>query len=94
MSAIILDRLLQIEQGRDAVIAALSHIGITVPEGTKIDSIAPYISGYGVFRGTMSAYEEAYAAGNIPVGTTVIIDDLDGTSSILGVGVLGQMILG
>jgi hypothetical protein len=58
--------------------------------------------------GTRAEYTEAYAAGNIPVGTIVVItdeaDDEEGndtppandgaTSAILGQGVLGYLILG
>jgi hypothetical protein len=53
--------------------------------------------------GTRAEYTEAYAAGNIPVGTIVVItdesDDDDtenagATSAILGQGVLGYLILG
>ena len=47
----------------------------------------------GVFIGTMTAYEEAYAAGLIPVGCIVIIDDTS-TTAVLGKAVLGQMVLG
>lgn len=53
-----------------------------------------------IFIGTMKDYEEAYAAGKIAVNTLVVITDQtsgstsDATSSILGKGVLGQMILG
>lgn len=53
-----------------------------------------------IFIGTMKDYEEAYAAGKIAVNTLVVITDQtsgstsEATSSILGKGVLGQMILG
>lgn len=61
-----------------------------------------------VFIGTMAAYEEAYAAGQIAIGTIVIIDepiddepnddepndDGDETIAILGKAILGKMILG
>jgi hypothetical protein len=58
------------------------------------------------FVGTREAYNAAYAAGHIPVGTIVIITDEDdeddngntgdsgATSPILGQGVLGYLILG
>jgi hypothetical protein len=54
------------------------------------------------FIGTRAEYESAYAAGKIPVGTIVVITDEDDTeqenadltSSLLGTGVLGHMILG
>ena len=51
------------------------------------------------FEGTRAEYEARYAAGNIAVGTIVIITDEDGasgngSSSVLGEGVLGEMILG
>lgn len=53
-----------------------------------------------IFIGTMKDYEEDYAAGKIAINTLVVITDQnnettsDATSSILGKGVLGQMILG
>lgn len=54
------------------------------------------------FVGTRAEYNAAYAANKVPVGTIVVLTDetddeeLTGsaTSSILGVGVLGQLILG
>lgn len=53
--------------------------------------------GNGIFVGTNSEYEAANAAGNIPVGTIVIItDDLTNNSSttaVLGTAKLGYMIL-
>ena len=52
-----------------------------------------------LFIGTYAEYETAYAAGEIALGALVVITDdndasSDGTSSLLGVGVLGQMVLG
>ena len=51
----------------------------------------------GVFVGSMEAYNEAYAAGKIPVGTIVIIseDDVseDLTSAVLDECILDEMIL-
>ena len=48
------------------------------------------------FVGTPEEYSIAYANGQIAVGALVILLDnnSDATSSILGKGVLGQMILG
>lgn len=52
-----------------------------------------------LFVGTRGQYQLAYDQGRVPVGTIVILTedfviDGDETSSILGVGVLGHMILG
>lgn len=47
----------------------------------------------GIFIGTQSAYEKAYAEGLIPVGCIVIIDEAS-TTAILGRAVLGKMVLG
>ena len=53
------------------------------------------------FIGTMAEYEEAYAAGQIAVGTIVFIEgedeeveDAGASSPILGTGVLGYLVLG
>ena len=54
------------------------------------------------FVGTKAEYTTAYNAGNIPVGTIVVITDesdddtenAGASSSILGTGVLGYMVLG
>lgn len=52
------------------------------------------------FIGTRAEYEAANKAGSVPVGAVVYITDDDAsvsagaTSSVLGVAVLGQMILG
>lgn len=51
-----------------------------------------------LFVGTQSQYESALNAGNIALGSLVIIVDnedytSDELSSVLGVGVLGKMIL-
>lgn len=71
----IVQNIQRIETGRNDIIKALQNIGINIPDGTPIDLIAEYIKNYGVFRGTMEAYEQMYAAGKIPVGTVVVIDD-------------------
>jgi phosphoenolpyruvate synthase/pyruvate phosphate dikinase len=51
-----------------------------------------------IFIGTQSEYDVAYAAGKIAIGAiVVIIDDEEnttGTSSKVGEGVVGEMILG
>lgn len=68
--------------------------------GSKID----YTFGDGstgtfttAFIGTHEEYLQAYNAGQIAIGTIVIITDdevnADATSAILGVGILGSMIL-
>jgi hypothetical protein len=72
-------------------------------------STISYIKGDGTserfnttFVGTRAEYEAAYAANKIPVGTIVVITDepdddtanVGASSSILGTGVLGYMILG
>jgi hypothetical protein len=86
----------RIQYGKNAIIAALNSIGLSIPEGTTIDNIAPYIRSLGVFRGTMETYENAYNAGLIAEGTIVIIDgaDTDETTAVLGKAILGKMILG
>lgn len=83
----------RIQQGKSDIITALNSIGLSIPEETTIDKIAPYIRSLGVYRGTMEAYEDAYNAGLIAEGTIVIIDG-DETSAVLGKAILGKMILG
>ena len=84
-----------------------------VTEISNLGSVINYVRANGLtgsfnttFVGTREQYDSEYAAGNIPVGTIVIItdeeDDTDDdatenagvSSSILGTGVLGYMILG
>lgn len=77
MNDSIINSVIRIESSRDAIIKELQNIGVNVPDTAKIDQIASYISGYGVFRGTMEAYTKMYEAGKIPVGTVVIIDEPD-----------------
>lgn len=62
-------------------------------DGTRLDAFLRNLQDSGLFIGTMSAYEEAYAAGQIAKGTIVIIDE-DETTAILGKAILGKMILG
>lgn len=73
----ILERLEQIETNKNNIIAALEKCGPQLPEETRIDEVPSYINRLGIFRGTREAYEIAYAAGNIPEGTIVIIDDAE-----------------
>lgn len=65
----------RIEGSRNDIIRALQNIGVRVLDNTPIHEIAYCISTYGVFRGTMKEYETMFAAGNIPVGTVVVIDE-------------------
>ena len=59
-----------------------------------------YANKSGLFIGTAEEYNTAYAKGEIPIGTIVVITEgsvdsgTDSTSSVLGVAILGQMILG
>lgn len=67
---------------------------------TEYDAlIKAYIDGK-IFIGTYSEYQTAYANNKIAIGAIVIITDDENnsssisTSSLLGTGVLGYMILG
>ena len=91
---------LELPEGR---ITAFTYERIKVGDGvTAINDLAFAFST--AFIGTRAEYTAAYAAGHIPVGTIVIITDepdeddeqanSGATSSILGTGVLGYMILG
>lgn len=92
----VLSQINRINQAKSDIIDALSAIGLSIPEGTTIDQIAPHIRKFGVFRGTMEGYEKAYSAGLIAEGTVIIIDsvDTDETTAVLGKAILGKMILG
>lgn len=76
-----------------------SELYVLSQDGEALDTFVPksYIDSK-IFYGTQAEYDEANAAGNIAFGAIVIIVDeeekIDGTSSKLGDGVLGEMILG
>lgn len=85
-------------------ITGISNIGSVITYGKANGQTSSFNT---TFVGTKAEYEAAYAEGKIPVGTIVVItdeeddetvgDDVPGgdiTSSILGVGVLGHLILG
>lgn len=66
---------------------------------TKLGGLGPasYAKTSQLFVGSRAEYDAAWAAGNIAVGAIVIITDDDmaiGSSSLLGTGVLGKLILG
>lgn len=83
--------------------------GLDLDETLKVEGAAPDSKAVGdaldalkskIFIGSEVQYKSAYAAGKIPNGTIVILtndaytDNEDASSSILGTGVLGYMILG
>lgn len=74
-----------------------SEIYVLSQDGKSIDTFAPktYVD-QKIFYGTQIEYETAYNEGRIPIGAIVVIDDdnNDATSSVLGKGILGKMILG
>ena len=102
-----------LEESLAADIAAVDAIAqSSVAEISNLGSVINYTRANGLtgsfnttFVGTRAQYNTEYAAGNIPVGTIVIItdedDDVNGdaenaeaSSSMLGAGVLGYMVLG
>lgn len=83
--------------------------GLDLDETLSIEGAAPDAKAVGdalnelkekIFIGSKAQYNLAFKEGKIPNGTIVIltndayIDDDDASSSILGTGVLGYMILG
>ena len=102
-----------LEESLAADIAAVDAIAqSSVAEISNLGSVINYTRANGLtgsfnttFVGTRAQYNTEYAAGNIPVGTIVIItdedDDVNGdaenaeaSSSMLGTGILGYMVLG
>ena len=80
---------------------SLENRKMKVGDGETAIGDLPFFNPFNTaFIGTREAYTAAYAAGHIPVGTIVIITDEDDeddsgiTSSTLGQGVLGHLILG
>ena len=80
---------------------SLENRKMKVGDGETAIGDLPFFSPFNTaFIGTREAYNASYAAGHIPIGTIVIITDEDDeddsgiTSSTLGQGVLGHLILG
>lgn len=76
-----------------------SELYVLSQDGESLDTfVSKAYADSKMFYGTQTEYEAAYAAGKIAVGALVVIADdeekTDGTSSKLGEGVVGEMILG
>lgn len=77
----------------DNLTTSLADKPLSANQGVVLKELIDKKADIGVFVGTEAEYNTAYSAGEVAVGTIVVMID-SGTTAILGKAILGKMILG